>query len=76
MASSNFNRNSFFSRVDYSQIGLTSKNCLQFIRKTSSNSYELVVGDHSGSLHYFNLDISNHRIETIFKTLPGFHIEF
>ncbi|KAF7495980.1 Bardet-Biedl syndrome 7 protein [Sarcoptes scabiei] len=71
MASSNFNRNSFFSRVDYSQIGLTSKNCLQFIRKTSSNSYELVVGDHSGSLHYFNLDISNHRIETIFKTLPG-----
>lgn len=61
---------SLFSRVDYLQVGLTSKNSFKLIRK-SNESIDVAIGDHSGSLQLFTLQSDSNQVETIFKTLPG-----
>lgn len=65
------NRNTLFTRIDYIQVGLTSKNSLKLIRKISPQIFEIAIGDYSGSLHYFLININTNQAETIFKTLPG-----
>ena len=59
-----------YSRVDYVQVGLTSKNAFKMIGRSGPH-VEVVIGDHSGSLHLFTLRADSNQIETVFKTLPG-----
>lgn len=64
------------NRIDYTQVGLTSKNVLKSIKVNIEDSLEegaivAVVGDHAGSIHCFALMPDSNNIETIFKTLPG-----
>ena len=61
-----------FSRIDYVQVGLTSKNAFKSVRRTGQQ-VEVVIGDHSGSLHLFILRTDSNQIETVFTTLPGKH---
>lgn len=58
------------SRIDYVQVGLTSKNAFKTIRR-NGQQVEVVIGDHSGSLHLLSLRTDSNQIETVFKTLPG-----
>ena len=65
------------NRIDYTQTGLTSKNCLKTIKygipNTGNGTIAAVVGDHTGSVHCFTLRADSTSIETVFKTLPGIH---
>nr|XP_046908683.1 Bardet-Biedl syndrome 7 protein-like [Dermatophagoides farinae] len=62
---------SSFTRFDYIQVGLTSRNAMKLIRKLSPHLFEVAIGDHSGSLHYFSINMDKNQADTIFKTLPG-----
>ena len=62
---------SSFTRFDYIQVGLTSRNAMKLIRKLSPQLFEIAIGDHSGSLHYFSINMDKNQANTIFKTLPG-----
>ncbi len=64
------------NRIDYTQVGLTSKNSFKVIKtgialNIGSGTVAAVVGDHSGSVHCFTLRPDSSNVETIFKTLPG-----
>lgn len=62
-----------FTRLDYAQVGLTSKQCFQLIRHQGGDDHlaQVVIGDHSGSVHSFTLKTDSNKIDTEFKTLPG-----
>lgn len=64
-----------FSRIDYIQVGLTSKNAFKIVRQ-SGQQVEVVIGDHSGSLHLLSLRTDSNQTETVFKTLPGMQLWF
>lgn len=69
-------QNSKFSRIDYIQVGLTSKNAFKLVRGGGGGggglqTAEVVIGDHSGSLHLLSLRTDSNQTETVFKTLPG-----
>ncbi|CAG2166581.1 unnamed protein product [Oppiella nova] len=63
------------NRIDYTQVGLTSKNSFKLIKQgiasPDNGTIAAVVGDHSGSVHCFTLRPDSTNIDTIFKTLPG-----
>lgn len=61
-----------FSRLDYIQVGLTSKNTFRSLHKAvGQETADLVIGDHAGSVHSFSVRSDSNQIETIFRTLPG-----
>ncbi|CAG2114680.1 unnamed protein product, partial [Medioppia subpectinata] len=63
------------NRIDYTQVGLTSKNSFKLIKQgvvgADNGTIAAVVGDHSGSVHCFTLRPDSSNIDTVFKTLPG-----
>lgn len=61
---------STFTRIDYLQVGLTSKNALKVVRN-GDQIVDVAIGDHSGSLQLLTLRTDSNQVETMFKTLPG-----
>ncbi|RWS26652.1 hypothetical protein B4U80_03066 [Leptotrombidium deliense] len=62
------------NRLDFMQVGLTSKNALSVLDPgyaEDSGEITAVVGDHSGSVHCFQIRENSMETETVFKTLPG-----
>ncbi|RWS16252.1 hypothetical protein B4U79_07615 [Dinothrombium tinctorium] len=62
------------NRVDFTQVGLTSKNALVVLEPgfiESDGDVIAAIGDHSGSVECFSIREQSFNCDTIFKTLPG-----
>ncbi|KAI1303141.1 Bardet-Biedl syndrome 7 protein [Halotydeus destructor] len=63
------------NRIEYFQVGLTSKNVLRILDSTQYNDGQVVavtavIGDHNGILHCFGIRSDSSHVETIHQTMP------